>query len=371
MSENDPASPSFGPRNAVDLVGHAEAEQALAQARASGRMPHAWLLTGPRGIGKATLAFRFARAMLAGGKAKSPPPPSLFGEPEVEAAPPSNDLYLAPEHPVFARVASLGHADLTVVERGYDAERKRLRTEIVIDDVRKLNTFFSMTAAEGGWRIAIVDAADEMNRNAANALLKVLEEPPANSLLILIAHRPGLLLPTVRSRCRRLRLNPLSESQTEEIIAQHNPELDTAERQVLARLAEGSPGRGLALAEAGGVDLYGEFIARMGELSAADAGRLHVFADRLAQGDGGGFRAFGVMLDWWLARMIRGAGRGVEPAEVVPGEAEIMRALLRARGLDQWIAVWENLNQLFDRAESLALDRKQVVLNAFFALAPR
>jgi DNA polymerase-3 subunit delta' len=269
---------------------------------------------------------------------------------------------------VFSRVASLGHADLIVLERGFDPDRKRQRSEIVIDDVRKLNAFYSMTAAEGGWRIAVVDAADEMNRNAANALLKVLEEPPPKCLLILVAHRADLLLPTIRSRCRRVRMQPLSDADTGRVIARFLPDLDPQDRAILTRLAEGSPGRALRLAQAGGIELYGEFIARLGQAPAVDTPRLHSFADRVAQGDGESFRAFTDLVNWWLSRMIRTAGMGLQLEVAIEGEAAVIQHMLARRGLDQWVGVWENLSQLFDCAGPLALDRKQVVLNAFFAL---
>src|SRR5215469_13580615 len=159
-----PAVPA--PRENAALLGHEAAEAALLGAYRSGRLPHAWLFSGPRGIGKATLAFRFARFVLAGG-----------GEGGLFAAAPTT-LAMPPTHPVFRRVASGGHADLLVVERGLDSKRRKLRSEIVVDDTRAIAGFLRLTPAEGNWRVVIVDGADLMNRNAANALLKTLEEPP-------------------------------------------------------------------------------------------------------------------------------------------------------------------------------------------------
>ena len=152
-------------------------------------MPHAVLMTGPRGIGKATLAYRFARFVLTHGATG-------------RTAPDCRRMTSLAGHPadcgVFRRVASGGHADLLAVERAYDPRRRRLRSEIVVDDTREIAAFLRLTAAEGGWRVVIVDGADEMNRNAANALLKILEEPPRHALLLLVAHSPGRLLPTIR-----------------------------------------------------------------------------------------------------------------------------------------------------------------------------
>ncbi len=165
----------------------------------AGRLPHAILLSGPRGIGKATLAFRLARFLLAG-------PGDLPAE-MLETG--EGGLAIDPESSLFRRVASGGHADLLTVERAYDPRRRRLRSDIVVEDTRAIAGFFRLTAAEEGWRIVIVDGAEEMNRNAANALLKILEEPPRRGLLLLVSHSPGRLLPTVRSRCRHFPLAAL------------------------------------------------------------------------------------------------------------------------------------------------------------------
>ena len=170
------------PRENPDLLGHTGAERELRRLAEAGRLPHAILLSGPRGIGKATLAFRFARFLFAIGTAGD------------------DGLAVDPESGVFRRVASGGHADLLTVERTYDPRRRRLRSDILVEDTRAIAGFFRLTSAEEGWRIVIVDGAEEMNRNAANALLKILEEPPRRGLLLLVSHSPGRLLPTVRSR---------------------------------------------------------------------------------------------------------------------------------------------------------------------------
>ena len=348
------------PRETRELFGHAGAEAALLDAWNSGRLAHAWLITGPKGIGKATLAYRFARFALAGGGEGR----GLFGgRPE--------SLELRPDHPVFRRVAAQGHADLEVVERRWSDDKKtKLKTEIVAEDVRGIGGFMALTPAEGGWRVVIIDAADEMNRNAANAVLKVLEEPPKNALMLLVAHSPGRLLPTIRSRCRRLALQPLAEPIVADLLARQRPELPSSDVAALARLGEGSIGKALALADEGGLELYRELLTLLGGLPRLDVPALHAFGDKVArQENEAAFRTVTELLTWWLARLVRAGGRqGAGMTEVLPGEAALMNRLLAAANLDHWLEVWEKITTLFARTEAVHLDRKQAVLGAFLSV---
>ncbi|MCE9523898.1 MAG: DNA polymerase III subunit delta', partial [Alphaproteobacteria bacterium] len=216
------------PRERLELFGHSGAAQSLASAARSGRLHHAWIIAGPKGVGKATLAWRFARALLAHGAEKCP-----------------DDLGVDATHPMHRLVASLAHPDLMLLRRPWDTERKRARTVITVDEVRRLPAFFSQYASYDGPRIAIVDAADDMNTQAQNALLKILEEPPARALLLLVAHAPGGLLPTTRSRCRMLHLRALDAEPMRQAVAHLAPDLDETQRDLLSALAEGAPGRAL------------------------------------------------------------------------------------------------------------------------------
>jgi DNA polymerase-3 subunit delta' len=360
----EPPEP-VAPRANRFLIGHEAAEAQLLEAHAAGKLPQALIIGGPRGIGKATLGFRLARFLLAG----TGEPAGLFG-----AAPPPRSLEIAPDHPVFRRVAAAGHADLLTLERGRDPKRKdRLRGEIVVEDTREVAGFLRLTPAEGGWRIVVVDCADELNRNAANALLKILEEPPKRSLLLLVSHNPGRLLPTIRSRCRKLSLKPLPDEMAVALIARYRPDLPGEAARALAGLAQGSIGRALELAGSGGLDLYRGLVKLLAPLPELDVVALHAFADRLARAENeAAYRTVTELLAQWLARMIRaavgeGAGEG-GGREIVAGERQAMQRLAQRRSLDQWVEVWEKIARLFAQADGLNLERKQTVLNAFLAL---
>jgi DNA polymerase-3 subunit delta' len=350
------------PRDTPELLGQSRAEATLLAAERSGRLPHAWLLTGPPGIGKATLAYRFARFLLAGGNA-------ALGEAGLFGAAEADSLALPPEHPVFPQIAAGGHPDLVTIARLADPKTGKLKRDIAIEQVRAAIGFLHLTAAAGGWRIIIVDSVDEMNRHGANALLKVLEEPPAGALILLISHAPGRVLPTIRSRCRRLALSPLPEAVICDLLARYLPELSSEDRLALARLGDGSFGRALDLADGGGLELYRELLAVLSDLPKLDVAKLHAFGERLARdASGRQFRTGTDLLADWLNRLIRDGAQAEAAPEVVAGEAALRQRLVGRSGLAQWLALWENLTHLFARTESASLDRKQVVITAFLEL---
>lgn len=332
---------TWQPRHAASLVGHAEAEQALLGAYQSGRLPHAWLIGGQKGIGKATLAFRFARFLLRGEHGAD-----MFGTPP-------RDLFVDPAEPVFSRIASSGHSDLLTVERSWNDKTNKWRGEIGVDDVRRLGPFFSQTAAEGGWRVAIVDAADEMNRNAQNALLKILEEPPSRGLLLLVCHAPGRLLPTIRSRCRALALRPLDDSAMEKVLGDILPTVQAKERQHLIRLSAGSPGRAMALHAAGGIELDGALNGLLASLGTGELTGWHALADKVSRAKNtDSFEVVAELLDTWIMRQARGAA--------LAGQPQRAQAWLEARARS---------THLFERGDAVNLERKQVLLGVQGALA--
>ncbi len=314
------------PRENPHLFGHSAAEAEFAAARRAGRLHHAWLITGVEGIGKATLAYRLARALL-----------TSAGDP--------ND----PANPSFRRVAQATHADLLTVTREWDDKRKRQRTEIVIDGARDVAGFLRLTPAEGGWRVVIVDGAEHLNRNAANAILKVLEEPPARAILLLTCAAPGRLLPTIRSRCRRLRLDPLGPEAMNRALALILPDHEPG----LAALADGSPGRAALLADEGGVAIATLVDGVLHGASPPSIVRAWDLADKLARSDTG-YSVFMDMLRDRLGAAVRDAARGSEQ-----GRAEMF---LARRPLGEWGEVWHALGRLQDETERSNLDKRHAVV---------
>ena len=324
------------PRANPLLLGHDEAEATLLDALRAGRMHHAWLITGPEGIGKATLAFRFARRLLAG-----------QGDTRGET------LALDPAHPTFRRVAARSHADLLTVERVFNEKTKRMRTQIAVDDVRRINGFMSLTPAEGGWRVVIVDGAEELSQASANALLKVLEEPPPRAILLLTCAAEGRLPATIRSRCRRLRLTPLADAPMAQLLRAYLPDLAEVERERLVTLAEGSPGRALMLVEDEGLA-----VARIVDKLLADLPDMppmlgYEIADILGRGETG-FSTFMDLLRTGIAAAVRDSVRGRADPE--------QQRLVALRPLDAWGELWHGLTRLQDDTERFALDKRQAIV---------
>jgi DNA polymerase-3 subunit delta' len=323
------------------LIGHQTTEQRLLEAYRSERLHHAWILGGPKGIGKATLAFRFARFVVAN--------PDRFG-PEVVAA---RDLAVSPEHPVSRQLAAGGHPNILHLRRPWDDKGKRFKADLPVDEVRRTVSFFGTTASAKAWRLCIVDAADDMNASSANALLKILEEPPERCLFLVLSHAPGRLLPTIRSRCRRLDVAPLSEAEIGEglrDLAEGSVPADADLREI-ASAADGSlrsaitllSGDGLAIAR--GVKQIADNAADL-DLAAA-----HAVADLIAaRGQNDNWENFQHVARIWLhEHMRRQVGSGLEKAQ-------------------RLIDIWDRTNQAIRDADALNLDRKQVVLDFFFAL---
>jgi len=319
------------PREVWDLVGHSDAEAAFEDSRVRGRLHHAWLLTGPEGVGKATFAYRAARRLL--------------GAP---ADPSHGVLGCDPAHPVARQIAARSHPDLMVLEReGPDGKPRKV---IPVEDARRLAEFFSKSPASAPHRVAIVDAADDLNVNAANAILKTLEEPPPRGVLLMVAHAPGRLLPTIRSRCRRLAFHPLSLEACAAFVrerAEANPE----DALRLAQMAGGAPGRALALAAAQALAVDDAVRDLLRDLPEVDESRAVALTDRFRGGEGAAHFAllFERLSDRVHALATERAAQGLGR-------------------LDPWARAWETLQRLPREVEALNLDRADALFTALAEL---
>jgi DNA polymerase-3 subunit delta' len=335
---DDPIDPP-PPRETDVLYGHADAERALLHAYRSRRFPHAWLLSGPVGIGKATLAYRMARFTLAH------PDPVLPG---VQNA---SSLLVNAGHPVARRVAAQAQPDLLILERTINEKTNRLRQDIQVDDVRRTIAFFGSTPMEGGWRVAIVDAVDELNPSGANALLKVLEQPPRRALLLLVSHSAARVLPTIRSRCRLLRMRPLSADAVARAAAVAiGKNAADADIRAAAALSEGSVRRALTFLDGRALEMRARIVAMLDRLPVIEPHALHALGDRLGGTEAATLQAFIDTVNDWLSKRLT-AG---------PQDGTRLERIARA---------WEKVNHASREAELYNLDRKPLVFNVFGWLA--
>jgi DNA polymerase III subunit delta' len=335
-SEDDSETPH--PRAVHELFGHAAAETALLAAYRSGRIPHAFLIVGPKGIGKATLAYRMARFVLA-----HPDPAAR----EVKAA---TSLAVDADNPVARRIAAQGQPDLLILERTLN-DKGVLHKQIAVDDIRRSVAFFGSTAREGGWRVAIVDAVDELNASGANALLKVLEEPPQRALLLLVSHSAARVPATLRSRCRILALRPLGEGDVAAAVAAATASPATDPEIVeAAAAADGSVARALALLDGGALELRQRALELLDRLPILDTKALHALGEAIAGTDPLPLAAFLDTINVWLSRRL----------DRDQGEIGRLNRLAEASG---------RINEAVREAEIYNLERKPLVFGVFGLLA--
>jgi len=328
------------PRETYDLFGHREAEAALLESYRSGRIPHAWLIGGPQGIGKATLAYRMARFVL------------NHRDPLAAEVQRATNLRVDPSDPVARRIAAGAHGGLLVLQRSAN-EKGVMRTVITVDETRETITFFGSTAAAEGWRVCIVDTVDELNPNAANALLKILEEPPRQSLFLLVSHAPGRVLPTILSRCRRLTLRPLATTDVVGAASQVTGlGRDDQSLQEAAEAAEGSISRALTLLGGDGVKLHQRTTALLASLPRVDPRELHALGDALSGNDKVALATFVDSIERWVGTRLRAS----DPNADLPRLARLAE-------------VWEKISRAARDTAEYNLERKPLIFSVFGMLA--
>jgi DNA polymerase-3 subunit delta' len=321
------------PKNNPHLFGHESAEARWQQDMDSGKLAHGWIISGSKGIGKATFAYKIARMMLGDS----------------------------------GRIASGAHSDLLVVEPEFDEKKGEQKSSISVEQARGIAEFLSLTPGEGAWRVVIIDSVDQLNPAGANAILKILEEPPPQALLLLISHNPGMLLPTIRSRAAMLKLAPLSDKDFDKAMTALKPDLEPEKLQALRALSGGSPGLAAEYAGQGAPELYDQMLDVLTTLPALDTGKVHTFAEQFGgPGTHAQFKLFSELALCVFARVTKTAS-GL-PVEAIANEGSVLEKLAALHPPAVWAAKWQQAQDQFSLAAARHLDYKQVAIVFFHSV---
>ncbi|WP_339112129.1 DNA polymerase III subunit delta' [Thioclava sp. GXIMD2076] len=347
------------PRVAESVFGQTRAEAEFLEAFRAGRLHHGWLLTGPRGIGKASFAWRIAKFLMS-----QPAPGGMF------APEPPQTLDTDPDHPVVRRIMAGSEPGVFELKRGPNATGSALSQDIRVDRVREMRSFLHLSASDGGPRVVIVDCADEMNTQAANALLKLLEEPPERVTFLMVSHQPAGLLPTIRSRCRELRLHALEPEAMAQALGQAEAMDPDVDMMALSALSAGSVGEAIRLINLGGLETYAQIVDLMATLPRLDRPKALALAESFAgKQNAERFELALGLVDLFMARLARAGVMGPPHPEGAAGEAKLMARLspdpLAAM---KWAALHQELGTRARHGRAVNLDPAALVVDMVLKL---
>jgi len=362
---SDKISGAPHPSEATKIFGQDSAQQQFLNAFDRGRLHHAWLLSGPRGVGKATLVWKIAKFLLT--KPNAPTQDGLFGPISQNVS----NLEIPPDHPALPRILAGSEPGLCVLRRSYDEKRKRFKQNITVDDVRSLKSFFGLSAADGGARVVIIDAADDMTGSAANALLKMLEEPPKNAFLFLISHQPAALLSTLRSRCRELRLSALSHDMVQQALAQAKIHLSEEQSSLFTRLSAGSAGQAIRMAQFDGDALYSALISTLQTLPNLNQSAALKLAESFGgQANSERFELLIDLIDYILGQAAKTSLISLDPAaDPTTLDQKLFTKLHKGPiGARKWAFVQQDISQRMRHGRAVNLDPVTLILDMFFKI---
>jgi len=347
------------PRENSYLQGHENEEEIFINAFHSNRLANSWIICGPKGIGKATLAYRIARYILSETNISGK---SLFDLNKSH----KESMQIDETDLVFTKIASSSHPDLKVIEPPWtDIHKKKKKKSISVDDIRTLKSFLRLTSAQGGWKVVIIDTADDMTRNAENALLKIIEEPPNKSLIILVSNLIGKLLPTTRSRCQKLVLQELDQETITKLLLKYKPNISEDDLISVSLIAQGSIGRAIEFINTDGMVILNNLFKALSTFPDLKLNLVNSIAENISTNEE--YKNFYEILIWWLGRIIASNASSslseLSP-EVVPGEKAIAYRICSASSIDRLLELWEKVNSMFATSEALNIDKKRTIINA-------
>jgi DNA polymerase-3 subunit delta' len=345
------------------IIGHEAAQAQLIELVQQQKLPHAILLSGPKGIGKAAFAETLARCLLTEAFSGEPEEAGLFGDALPQEAP--QRFQYEADHPAIARIEAGAHGNLKWVEPLRDEKKKMSFTTIAIEQIREVVEFMRLSTSEVGWRIVMIDPAEGMNHNAENALLKVLEEPPNQTLLLLITSQPDRLLPTTRSRCREIKLQPLTESQVLEVLAEQGAKITDQEKLWLTQLAPLSAGQWQRYLEHQADTLYEQWLE---VFVMPETKQIQSFTTSMAKLD---TAAWQLACDLGVSLLHRLVLSYYQPLSLLPSEQEQFPQLKNRCTAEEWQSLWQQMVEWLPKTTASNYDKKQVLQSLLFQAPKR